>query len=258
MPEVVVFRLAAPLCAFGEIAVGERRGSARRPSHSMVTGLIAGALGIARTDPGHETIAAGFHLAVRVDAAGVALADYHTAQTPPARRGRRYATRRAELADRQALGTVISRRDYRADAAFTLVLWPTGEAGAPGPRAIAAALAAPAFIPFAGRRACPLGAPMQPEVIDAGSIVEALRIHDARTEPARRALAASADWWLRPRAPRPGEPAEIAFDAGLEDVAGVAAMTSEIRRDRLASRARWQFDRRTECVGALAPPEETP
>ncbi|MGH2342106.1 type I-E CRISPR-associated protein Cas5/CasD [Segnochrobactraceae bacterium EtOH-i3] len=257
MPEVVVFRLAAPLGAFGEIAVGERRGSARRPSHSLVTGLIAGALGLPRADDGHEAIAAGFHLAVRVEAPGTALADYHTAQTPPTRRGLRYATRRAELANRHALGTVISRRDYRADCAFTLALWPTGAPGAPAPGRIVAALAAPAFIPFAGRRACPLGEPMRPALIDADSVVEALELYDRETRPARDRLAEAA-WWLRAPRHRRSQPRELAFDAALATVAGVSASHSEIRRDQLVNRARWQFDRRTELVATLDDPGATP
>ena len=42
------------------------------------------------------------------------LADYHTAQVPPARRGRVFRTRREELSASD-LGTILSRRDYHVD-----------------------------------------------------------------------------------------------------------------------------------------------
>ena len=39
--------------------------------------------------------------------------DYHTAQSPPRMRNRRFATRREELAVKD-LGTILTRREYRA------------------------------------------------------------------------------------------------------------------------------------------------
>ena len=47
MPRYVVFRLAAPLASFGEVAVGERRPTADRPTRSAVIGLLGAALGAA-------------------------------------------------------------------------------------------------------------------------------------------------------------------------------------------------------------------
>ncbi len=247
MPDVVVFRRAAPLAAFGEIAVGERRGTAARPSHSMVTGLVAAALGLPRYAPGHEALAAGFWLAVRIDAPGTPLADFHTAQTPPQRRGARYATRRAELADRHALGTIVSRRDYRADVAFTVLLWPS-ERPARTPAKIAAALNRPVFAPFAGRRSCPLGLPVDARVIAAESVVAAFAAYDAEAAGPPKLTAA----WLVHTRPQQGE---IAFDATLAPVAGVVADREEVRRDRLASRARWQFEPRAERIAPNHPAE---
>ncbi len=241
MPELVVFRLVASIAAFGDIAVGERRGVWSWPSHSAVTGLLASALGIARADPGHEELAAGFDLAIRTDAPGTPLADFQTAQAPPQRRGRRFATRREEVADEDDLGTVISRRDYLSDVRFTLLLWPTDKPSHPS-QALVDALNRPRFAPFAGRRSCPLSAPMAARTVTAETIIEAFAAYDAMTASHRAFLAE------RGLIDRPFP--DIIVDAALAPRIGVGPFQSrdEIRRDRLVSRARWQFEPRTERI----------
>lgn len=238
MAEVIVFRFDAPIAAFGDLAVGERRGTHRRPAYSAIIGLVAGALGIVRDAPGHEALAAGLSMAVRCDGLGAPLADFHTAQTPPQRRGRHYATRAEEMAEPLDLGTIVSRRDYWTDAAFTVLLWPNADAPY-RPEAIAAALNRPKYAGFAGRRACPLGSPPAAKVIAATSVSEAFAAYD-------RALAqAEAETRLPPRSI--GE--EVAFDPALESVLGAFSETRrETRRDFVLSRARWQFGPRQERI----------
>lgn len=243
MADLILFRLEAPLAAFGDLAVGERRGSHRRPSHSAIAGLVAAALGLGRDSPGLEALAGGFLLAVRTDEIGSPLADFHTAQTPPQKRGRTYATRRKELAVKDDLGTIISRRDYWTDAAFTVLLWP-GEGLAYTPQAIADALNRPVYAPFAGRRACPLGAPVAAKVIPAETIPEAFAAYDAmlNQQRAKGGLAAV----------KPG--GDIAFDAAFTSAQRgvILSIRTETRRDRLVSRQRWQFDLREETLGTLS------
>jgi CRISPR system Cascade subunit CasD len=245
MPEIVAFRLAAPTAAWGEIAVGGRRGTHIRPSHSAVCGLIAAALGLGRDAPGHEALAAGFSLATRTEWVGMSFADFHTAQTPPQRRGVRYATRADELRDKNALGTIVSRRDYLSDAAFTLLLWPTGTPSH-SPQALSDALNRPVFAPYAGRRCCPLGAPLAAKVLTAETILAAFAAYDALT-PDHRALAER----LYGGVPH----GEITVDAALRDFCGSGVERQEIRRDQLVSRRRWQFEPRTECVIRKPAPE---
>jgi CRISPR system Cascade subunit CasD len=239
MADLVLFRLEAPIAAFGELAVGERRGSARRPAHSAIAGLLAAALGLGRSDPGHEALATSFWLAVRTDRIGAPLADFHTAQTPPQRRGRQYPTRKAELAVKNDLGTIVSRRDYWTDVACTVLIWP--KPGSPqDPAGLAAALNRPAFAPFLGRRCCPLGAPVAARVITAADLPEAFTLYDA--------------WQRERRAATPGLPpisvgAEVAVDAVLWERQGrPGALRFETCRDALASRSRWQFHLREEAI----------
>ena len=109
MPEFLTFALYAPIASFGSPAVGERRGSFGRPARSAALGLIGACLGIDRADEAaQQALSAGYGLAIRAESSGSLLPDYHTAQMPPAKRGRRFATRAAEL-DADDLSTVLSR-----------------------------------------------------------------------------------------------------------------------------------------------------
>ena len=128
------------MASFGEIAVGERRMSWPRPARSQVLGIVASALGITRVDEQeHVALERALGYGVRTDAPGRPLVDYHTAQTPKARRGQVFKTRRDELQAPQ-LATVLSTREWRIDSFFTVALWPRpgaqGGSGARGKRAL--------------------------------------------------------------------------------------------------------------------------
>ena len=121
--QFLLFTLYAPMGSFGEIAVGERRMSWARPGRSAVFGLVAAALGIERADEaGHRNLETGLYFAVRTDAAGRPFIDYHTAQTPKARKGRSFTTRRKEVMSGDSY-TVLSSREWLADPCFTVSLW---------------------------------------------------------------------------------------------------------------------------------------
>ena len=66
--------------------------------------------------------------------------------------------------------TVITRRDYRCDCAFGVALRDGPEIGA-----ACSALEKPVFIPYMGRKSCPLSAPMAPHRVQAVNVVEALK-----------------------------------------------------------------------------------
>ena len=232
----LLFTLYAPMGSFGEIAVGERRMSWARPGRSAVLGLVAAAQGIERTDEAaHRKLEAGLHYAVRTDAPGRPLIDYHTAQTPKARRGRTFATRRQEL-ETDDLNTVLSSREWRADACFTVALWPR-----PGVNVdlneMADALKHPHFTLYVGRKSAPLGLPLNPEIIDAEDFMAAFHARQLNDE--ERAVLQS----IHVDGAAGGE---IAFD---HDAPGAPAdVRIERRRDATLSRTRWQFADRLEAV----------
>ena len=244
MPSFLTFILVAPLGAMGSLAVGERRGGWDRPGRSAVLGLIAGCLGLDRAaEADHAALSGGFGLAMRREGAATPLlSDYHTAQTAPTRKNRIFATRREEVAveDRQ---TILSRRDYRADIAFTLALWP--RAACPWTlEGLAEALRHPHFTPYLGRKSCPLGLPMAPLILSAETVREAFIARDVAADPIERTALAQPGGGTVWSDPSLGEP-----DLGLP------VSRSETRRDEPLSRARWQFGLREEVV-ALWPAHE--
>jgi CRISPR system Cascade subunit CasD len=228
--------LAAPIGALGSLAVGERRGTWDRPGRSAVLGLVAACLGIEREDEdAHQALEAGYGMALRVERLGPVLADYHTAQVPPQRRGRTFRTRREELAAPD-LGTILSRRDYHVDVVVFVALWLREVAPRWSLKVIAEAMREPQFVPYLGRRACPLMLPLSPEI-------------EAATDPAA-ALAARAerDRGLQLLSLRLAADPVVTLDAADARLFGLPYRRVELRRDALASRLRWQFNLREEAV----------
>lgn len=236
MPAFLCFTLWAPLAAFGDVAVGERRLSLERPSRSAVLGLVAAALGIERRDQrALDAVAASLLVAVRSFAAGTLLEDYHTAQVPPARRGMRHATRRDELAA-NALGTILSRRDYRQEPWHEVALVQGGST-AVELVAVEAALRTPRLVLYHGRKACPLGLPPDPRLIEAADLGTALDSYGREGKASE----------LLRRQPQSGM---VHADFALADRLGPSWRVDRIveRRDEPGDRRRWQFAMRRELV----------
>ena len=126
MREYLIFRMYGMMASWGDIAVGEFRPTFDRPSKSAIMGMISAALGIRRDEEKRlRELATGYLMALRIDAPGTLLRDYHTAQVPSSK-GRKkmvFPTRKAELSvPKDDLNTVLSSRDYRCDAHYTVCL----------------------------------------------------------------------------------------------------------------------------------------
>ena len=192
MRDYLIFQLYGPLASWGDIAVGETRPSALTPTRSAVLGLTAAALGIQRpdtvSDPGqraeleakHAALESGYGLALRVEALGSPLIDYHTAEVP---KGQGFFTRREELIavgiqkrKGNFKGTILSRREYRQDGWWVCALW--ARPVAPYPlRELCACFAAPHFVLFLGRKSCPIALPLSPKLVRAEWVEDALKEH---------------------------------------------------------------------------------
>ncbi len=235
MSEFLLMTLYAPLASWGEIAVGEMRGSWDRPSRSAVFGLLAAALGLTRVDQAaHDALDTGYGFAVRQDTAGMPLTDYQTAQTVAAGvlKKKRPATRKAML-EAGAHETILSWRGYRVDAMATVAIW--ANAGARWPlRALADAVRRPKFVLYAGRKSNPFALPLDPAVVEAATLKAAF----AARPPAKAENIL--DW-----RPESGWGTEIASDAADVAFTGLTVRRREIRRDAEAQRTRWQFANRT-------------
>jgi CRISPR system Cascade subunit CasD len=238
MGEHLVFMLHAPLGAMGGVAVGERRAGFDRPGKSAIVGLVAAGLGIDRSDEAaHAALAGGYGLGLGEIASSRLLFDYHTAQTPPHRKNRRFATRREELAV-DDLGTILSVREYRTDPAYLVVLW-AREASRWNLSHLAEALKRPHFTLYFGRKACPLSVPLDPRVVTADDPRSALQTYLAVRTPEQTKFLRD----LR----LDGLPSVLALDLdGASDRANW--MRIERRRDALESRRRWQFGLRPEAL----------
>jgi CRISPR system Cascade subunit CasD len=258
MAQFLCFRLHGPLASWGDIAVGERRPSAPHLSRSAVLGLVGAALGVRRDEGdtwGELDRSLGF--ASRTDAPGELLVDFHTAQGPDEKLLRaqaaearkaggapwhRPATRRAELAfGRQELSTLLSNRQYRVDAAWTAALWLQSSGGETrwSLERLEGALRRPYFLPYLGRKSCALDVPMEPQIVEAVNPVSAMELAVFHSDDLLASVLFNGE----------GK-ATVQWEGvwpGLEP-----AQTSR-RRDRVLSRARWQFAEREEHQKAWSP-----
>lgn len=240
----LILRLYGPLCSWGGPAVGELRPSADHPGRSAVLGLVAAALGLRREDADAQAaLSKSFAVAVRVDAPGRRMEDYHTVQAPKARRGFAPATRRQELlAGADHLETMVTRRGYLEDAVYTVALAPRAEARWPL-ETVAEALRRPRFQPYLGRKSCPPALPLAPLVSAAATLPDALAEADAAW--------AERDALLAPLLTRGGGGERLLWDADFP-ADGLVAHAETLRRDEPGDRLRWQFVERLEREGRVA------
>lgn len=160
MRDFLIFQLSAAVASFGDVAGHERRGSWTWPGRSAILGLLAAAQGIRRD--GDFAALEALRLAVAIFDTGAPLRDYHTVQTVPTAAAKRPQSRPEALRlAGDAANTTITLRDYR-----TGVLYGVAVAGE-GLEALVEALARPAFHLYLGRKACPLNAPLDPQIVEA-------------------------------------------------------------------------------------------
>lgn len=173
---VLVLRLAGPLQSWGDDSRFERRETRREPSKSGVLGLLAAAQGRRRTDSIEDLM--NLRFGVRVDQPGTVLTDYQTVHV----KGYDEAPK-------------LTYRQYVADAAFVAAV----EGDRTLINSLAEAIGQPAFIPFLGRRSCPVEGKILLDVTD-GGVREALDQQDwvastwhRKRQPSRVVLDAFAD-----------------------------------------------------------------
>lgn len=242
MVDFLTLGLYAPLAAMGGIAVGPVRSGWDRPARSALFGMIGAALGADRTDEEtHQALERDLGIAMLVERPGDTLIDFHTTQAPSGEKT--WRSRYEELSHLKPKDNpVVSHREYRTDTLCLLALWrrdPAGRSPITLDR-LAAALRAPRYVVFAGRKACPLGLPLHPRVIPADTPVAAL-LERRKSGPegfVRRQIAARA-------APY------VTLDRRDLEGFGLKSSRSATRPDRLLHRGRWQFAPREEAILTL-------
>jgi len=172
---VLTLRLAGPLQSWGASARFARRTTESAPTKSGVLGLLAAAQGLDRTADLSDLAALRF--GVRVDQPGTRIRDYQT----------------AEHADTEK-AMPVSERFYLADAVFVAAV----EGDAALIDDLYAAVRAPVYLPYLGRRSCPPAQPVDLGVHPGAGLTEALA-----DEPWQ------ASRWYRDRLRRRRSPAEL-------------------------------------------------
>lgn len=177
------FQLCGAMASWGDRSgVGDLRATGPAPTHSALVGLITAAMGVDRYDPKQSDYVRGYRFAVRLDAPGTPLRDFHTVQTlsrPAAKRVSkelRVPTRGDYVRSGESFETKVTLRTYLSGFAGLVVVTATPDA----PTAVeelADHLRAPRFPIYLGRRGCPPAAPLNPTV-HAASVEDVLQQHD--------------------------------------------------------------------------------
>lgn len=170
MANTLFLRLEGPLQAWGERGRWSVRDTAPEPTKSGVIGLIACALGY-REDAQIRPLAEKTRMAVRCDAPGQLITDYHTV-------GGGYdepALLTAQGKPKVSSGsphTELTWRDYVCDASFLVVLQSEDEALI---EQMAQALQNPVWPIFLGRKSCPPSRPVFDGIGQFSDLEEALQ-----------------------------------------------------------------------------------
>ncbi|MBF0416140.1 MAG: type I-E CRISPR-associated protein Cas5/CasD [Magnetococcales bacterium] len=179
--EILVLRLEAPLMSFGGPMVDNHGVIQPFPAQSMLTGLLANALGWDHADADAlDRLQARIHFAARLDRPGKTISDYQTADLgQPFMKQTGWTTRGAPEwragAQSSATGTQIRYRTYVADALCTVFLTLAGEEKTPNLEQLADALSHPARPLFIGRKSCLPASPILAGRLSADNLYDALR-----------------------------------------------------------------------------------
>lgn len=229
MPLHLILRLEAPLVAFGGTMIDARGPTLDLPIRSMVTGLLANALGWHRGERAlHQALQDRLVMGARLDRPGTELRDFQTTQL--AKNDKGWTTRGVPEGRGGGNDTYksphIRLRHYRADAFVTVALRLDPPDGDPPLARLGDALATPARPLFIGRKPCLPSRPVLAEpLIDAANVYEALR--HAPLAPASHPPPVRGHTGQRIRLAVP--PAELPDDQRTRENAHTSLMRADVR-----------------------------
>lgn len=189
----LILNLESPLMAFGGETIDNYGVIRWFPSASMLTGLLANALGWRRVDrERHQQLQERLVFAARIDrepAGGVRMRDFQTAQLAASDMG--WTTRGQPEGRTGGPNTYNSPhlryRDYFADMRVTVALRLNPAAGSPTLDDLASALQEPARPLFIGRKPCIPSAPLvvdkDEDIVEGDTALSALLDRPIEIEP---------------------------------------------------------------------------
>jgi CRISPR system Cascade subunit CasD len=177
MARHLILILEAPLAAYGAEMVDARGPVRDWPGASLLTGLLANALGFTRGQrEAHASLQTRLEFAVRIDRRGVRLRDFQTVQLAHSDQG--WTTRGMPEGRTGGAATYesphIRERDYFADLLLSVAIALRGVADPPTLGDLAAALAEPARPLFLGRKTCLPSRPIVGGFVDAADPLAAV------------------------------------------------------------------------------------
>jgi CRISPR system Cascade subunit CasD len=166
MANTLFLRLEGAMQSWGERAQWSMRDTAPEPTKSGIVGLLGCALGIS-SDEELGDLSQSIQIGVRCDLPGTLMSDYHTVvggvMSAEGKIKMTAATKEPE--------TVVSIRQYLCDASFLVAI--RGNSGLIDQ--LKAALQAPVWPYFLGRKSCPPASPVYTGIGDHPSLEEALQ-----------------------------------------------------------------------------------
>lgn len=185
MPRHLMLALEGPLAAYGAEMVDARGPVRDWPGASVLTGLLANALGYTRGErQAHARLQERLRFAIRIDRGGTRLRDFQTAKLEKDDKG---WTTRGEPEGRKGATydtPHIRERDYFADLALTVALALDPPDETPDLEVLALALERPARPVFLGRKPCLPSRPIHAGMIEADDALHALILHPTTAEDA--------------------------------------------------------------------------
>ena len=266
MGQHLVFRLSAPLASWGGVATGTTRGTDAVPSRSALLGLLSAALGIRREQQSDLTsLARSVAFAVRVDREGEILPDYHTVAsasekalkdfgkagvTPRTRKEEVEASLKAVSGSAIGETVILTTRWYRMDASYTVAVHLHGAATVTLEE-LQEALRKPQLVLYLGRKSCPVGWPLAPELVEGADVVEAMRAFDNMDQACTKAAGLEELSALAVAPPRKTQRGRakgrlLAWEEGVPVPSGLGSVQEAKRFDEPVHRLRWQFTQRKE------------
>lgn len=175
----LLFHISGAMCSWGSSTSGAYRPTDGYPTKSAIVGILAASLGIDRFDNKRQAqLYADFDYVVISAGTEEYIADFATIQTTMMPKGETITSLppRAEELSRGELKTIVADRRYLCNGYYTIIVIPIGKSAIPLSE-LKRALEHPHYVPYLGRKSCPLSAPLCPTIEEYESIVQVIKEH---------------------------------------------------------------------------------